>query len=56
MFEAMWTFEAVGGQTKVTIRLFFPTAQARNMAVERIGAIEGGNQTLARLAGYVIKT
>ncbi|GAC1609587.1 MAG: hypothetical protein NVS3B3_16460 [Aquirhabdus sp.] len=23
MFEAMWTFETVGGQTKVTIRLFF---------------------------------
>ncbi len=27
----------------------------RNMAVEKIGAIEGGNQTLARLANYVIK-
>jgi len=26
------------------------------MALEKIGAFEGGNQTLARLAGYVIKT
>jgi len=39
----------------VTIHLLFPNAQARNMAVEKIGAIEGGNQTLARLANYVIK-
>jgi uncharacterized protein YndB with AHSA1/START domain len=55
MFEAIWTFEAVAAQTKVTIHLLFPNAQARNMAVEKIGAIEGGNQTLARLANYVIK-
>jgi uncharacterized protein YndB with AHSA1/START domain len=54
-FEAIWTFEAVDAQTKVTIHLLFPNAQARNMAVEKIGAIEGGHQTLARLAGYVIK-
>jgi len=39
------------GQNKVTIHLFFPTAEARNMVVEKYGAIEGGNQTLARLAG-----
>jgi hypothetical protein len=53
--EAIWTFEAVAAQTKVTIHLLFPNAQAHNMAVEKIGAIEGGNQTLARLANYVIK-
>jgi len=33
---------AVAAQTKVTIHLLFPNAQARNMAVEKIGAIEGG--------------
>jgi len=56
IFEAIWTFEVVDGQTKVTIHLLFPDAEARKMALEKIGAIEGGNQTLARLAGYVIKT
>jgi hypothetical protein len=38
------------------IRLFFPDAEVRKMALEKIGAIEGGNQSLARLAGYVNKT
>jgi len=55
MFEATWTFESVDAQTKVTIHLLFPNAQARNLAVQKIGAIEGGNQTLTRLADYVIK-
>ncbi len=54
-FDATWTFEVVGKQTKVTIHLLFATAQARNMVVEKYGAIEGGKQTLARLAGYVLK-
>jgi uncharacterized protein YndB with AHSA1/START domain len=54
-FDATWTFEVVDGQTEVTIHLLFPTAEARNMVVEKYGAIEGGNQTLARLAGYVTK-
>jgi uncharacterized protein YndB with AHSA1/START domain len=54
-FDATWTFEVVDGQTKVTIHLVFPTAEARNMVVEKYGAIEGGHQTLARLAGYLSK-
>lgn len=54
-FDAIWTFDVVGKQTRVTIHLFFATAQARNMAVEKYGAIEGGHQTLARLAGYLSK-
>ena len=54
-FDATWTFEVMGKQTKVTIHLFFPTAEVRNMVVEKHGAIEGGKQTLARLAGYVSK-
>jgi hypothetical protein len=44
MFEAIWTFEVVTAQTKVTIYLLFPNAQARNMAVEKIGAIEGATK------------
>jgi uncharacterized protein YndB with AHSA1/START domain len=54
-FDAMWTFHVVGGQTKVTIHLLFPTAEARNVVIGKYGAIEGGNQTLARLASYLLK-
>jgi hypothetical protein len=46
----------VDGQTKVTIHLFFQDVEARKVALEKIGAIEGGIQTLARIADYVIKT
>lgn len=40
----------------MTIPLFFPDAEARRMALGDIGPIEGGNRTLTRLAGQVIKT
>jgi len=39
-----------GGRTALTMRSVFPSAEARNLVVERYGAIEGGHQTLARLA------
>jgi len=32
------------GQNKVTIHLFFPEAEARKMALEKIGAIEAGTK------------
>jgi uncharacterized protein YndB with AHSA1/START domain len=49
-FVATWTFEAVGPrQTRVTIRMVFPSAEARDLVVREYGAIEGGEQTLARL-------
>lgn len=50
-FEGSTTFEARGDQTLVTLRLTFPTAEARN-ATLKYGAVEGGKQTLARLDGY----
>lgn len=52
-FEATWTFEAVGKQTRVTLHQLFPTAADRDMIVKTYGAIEGGKQTLSRLAGYL---
>lgn len=57
-FEATWTFETVGKQTKVTLRALFPTVEAYQTTVKFYGAIEGGKQTLARLADYLprIKT
>lgn len=54
-FEAIVTFEEEGDKTRVTIRMVFETARLRNLTVEKFGAIEGGNQTLARLDEYVAK-
>jgi uncharacterized protein YndB with AHSA1/START domain/uncharacterized glyoxalase superfamily protein PhnB len=52
-FDAIWTFEALGNQTKVTMRGIFPTPEARDTTIKTYNAIEGGKQTLARLAGYL---
>ena len=49
-FTATWTFEALAEEkTKVTGRMLFPTAAARDHVVREYGAIEGGQQTLERL-------
>ena len=53
MFRAVVTFEEEDGGTKVTLYTLFPTAESRDLAVREYGAIEGGNQTLARMATYV---
>ena len=56
MFRATVTFEELdGGRTRLTLRLAFPTAEARDLIVEKHGAVEGGKQTLARLAQYLSK-
>lgn len=52
-FDATWTFEVVGNQTRVTMRAVFPTVAARDTTVKVYNAIEGGQQTLARLADYL---
>ncbi|MBY0576926.1 MAG: SRPBCC family protein [Gallionellaceae bacterium] len=54
-FVATWTFEALGKQTRVTMRGVFDTPAERELVVTEFGAIEGGKQTLARLAGYLSK-
>jgi uncharacterized protein YndB with AHSA1/START domain len=49
-FVSTWTFDTVAsGKTKVTIRMVFPTADARDLVVREFGAIEGAKQTLERL-------
>lgn len=53
-FQATITFEEIDGQTKVTLKMTFPTAEARNNAAE-FGAIEGGQQTLGRLGEFLKK-
>jgi hypothetical protein len=37
----------------VTLRSLFATKALRDRAIEEFGAVEGGEQTLGRLAGYV---
>jgi uncharacterized protein YndB with AHSA1/START domain len=48
-FRATWTFDTEGEKTRVTVRMVFPTAEARDHVVREYGAIEGGKQTLERL-------
>lgn len=55
-FVATWTFdEEAAGKTRVTIRMVFPSAAERDTVVKVYGAIEGGKQTLERLAGHLPK-
>jgi uncharacterized protein YndB with AHSA1/START domain len=55
-FMATWTFDAVeAGKTKVTIRMVFPSAADRDFVVKEYGAIQGGQETLERLAEYLPK-
>ena len=52
-FRSTITFVDRGGATEVTLRALFPSKQRRDFVVENYGAIEGGKQTLGRLAAYV---
>ncbi len=52
-FRAVITFEDQGGKTLLTMRSVFPTAEALQHVVKEHNAIEGGKQTLGRLAEYV---
>lgn len=56
MFRATITFEERDGKTEVTMRALFTSAAERTRHVEEFGAIEGGRQTLARLAEYLKNT
>lgn len=51
-FEGELRFETQDGGTLVTLRTVFPSKEMRDQAVEQVGAIEGGKQTLAHLAAY----
>ena len=53
-FTASWTFEALAPRrTRLTLRMVFPTAEKRDQVVRQYGAIEGGKQTLGKLAAYL---
>jgi|SoiMethySBSTD1v2_1073268.scaffolds.fasta_scaffold190331_3 uncharacterized protein YndB with AHSA1/START domain len=48
-FQTTVTFAAEGNKTRVTMRSVFPRAEYRDRVVKEYGAIEGGEQHLARL-------
>jgi uncharacterized protein YndB with AHSA1/START domain len=52
-FESMVTFVEEDGKTVVKLRMVFASAEARDRNVREYGSIEGGNQTLERLAQHL---
>jgi uncharacterized protein YndB with AHSA1/START domain len=52
-FESALTFAADGAATRIEMRTVFPTRELRDEAVEKYHAIEGGQQTLSKLAAYI---
>lgn len=52
-FASVLTFESHGAATRIEMRTIFPTKEARDNAVEKYRAVEGGQQTLSNLATYV---
>ena len=52
-FEMTATFEDDGDQTRITMRMIFASAEARDENVRVYGSIEGGKQTLERLAEHL---
>lgn len=52
-FHATVTFVEESGGTRVTMRSLFESAAERDRVVREYGAIEGGKQTLERLAKHL---
>lgn len=53
-FIATWLFEPSGKKnTRLTIRMTFPSSDMRDRVVREFGAIEGGRQTLTRLSEFL---
>src|SRR6476659_1875929 len=51
------TLDALGAdRTKLTMRMIFPTAAARDYCVKTYGAVEGLTQTVERLGEKLAKT
>jgi uncharacterized protein YndB with AHSA1/START domain len=54
-FQVTVTFAEQGPRTELTMRALFKSAEERDKVVKEHGAIEGGNQTLVRLAEHLAK-
>lgn len=46
--------EADAGKTKLTMRMVFTTSAERDDIAQKYGAVEGLQQTLRRLADYLV--
>jgi uncharacterized protein YndB with AHSA1/START domain len=55
LFHVTVTFDAQGEKTRVTMTMLFDSAELRNQAAEKYGAVEGLNQNLGRLADHLPK-
>jgi uncharacterized protein YndB with AHSA1/START domain len=53
-FTSVFTFSEEAGATRITLRTIFPSVEARERAVSEYHAVEGGQQTLGRLAAFAI--
>ena len=54
-FHAFITFAPESGGTRVTLRMVFTSAEARDRTIREFGAVEGGKSTLERLAEHLPK-
>lgn len=52
-FQVTATFSQAGTGTRLTMHMVFPSAEAARYVVEHHGALEGGKQTMGRLAEYL---
>ena len=55
-FESVLTFQPDAAGTRIELRTVFPSKQARDLAIEKSHAVDGGKQTLSKLAVYVTDT
>ncbi|GGM18881.1 SRPBCC family protein [Nakamurella endophytica] len=53
VFKSTVTFTPLGAATQLEMRTVFPDRAARDRAVQASHAVEGGQQTLAKLGRYV---
>lgn len=53
LFETLVTFEEEADGTRLTMLAVLPTAEERERVIREHNAIEGGKQTLARLAEHL---
>jgi uncharacterized protein YndB with AHSA1/START domain len=52
-FTVVVTFSVVGKQTHLSLHMTFRDAEAFKTAAERYGVVQGGTETLDRIADYV---
>ena len=52
-FKGTITFEDCGNQTRLTMQTVFESPEQRDRTIKAVNAVEGGKQTLGRLADYL---